>query len=212
MGNILPHKLDQRADLVQGTPKVPYSMMTGVEEGDAGAVFVGYHAGAATTTAVLDHTYSGVCTDVRVNGESWNETVINAAIAGMKGVPVILVAGDEACCAQAEAALKGVRTVAVKKAYGARVSVSMSPERARAALRAGVEEAVRGAATVTPFQPPPPYRLEMDLTSTLAADLAAFTPGAERIGPLSVAFSAEEVFDLFRGFLVMVSEAQYKPY
>ena len=30
MGNLLPHRLDQRAELVQGTPKVPFSMMTGI--------------------------------------------------------------------------------------------------------------------------------------------------------------------------------------
>ena len=43
MGNLLPHKLDQRAELVQGTPKVPFSMMTGIEEG-----FAAPHSSATT--------------------------------------------------------------------------------------------------------------------------------------------------------------------
>ncbi len=59
MGNLLPHKLDARADLVQGTPKVPLSMMTGIDDGFAMAAFVGYHAGAGTPAAILDHTYTG---------------------------------------------------------------------------------------------------------------------------------------------------------
>ena len=41
MGNILPMELDPRAELVQGTPKLPWSMMTGIEEGFTGCVFLG---------------------------------------------------------------------------------------------------------------------------------------------------------------------------
>ena len=91
MGNLLPHELDPRADLVQGTPKLPWSMMAGIEEGMTRRVFVGYHAGAGTSEAVLDHTYSGSFTEVRVNGEPWNETHLNAALAGTFGVPVVFV-------------------------------------------------------------------------------------------------------------------------
>jgi hypothetical protein len=54
MGNILPLELDPRAELVQGTPKLPWSMMTGIEEGFTGCVFIGYHAGAGTASAILD--------------------------------------------------------------------------------------------------------------------------------------------------------------
>lgn len=212
MANMLPHKLDQRADLVQGTPKAPLSMMTGVEQGQAGAIFIGYHAGASTQLAVLDHTFSGICTDVRVNGESWTETTINAAIAGSMNVPVLLVAGDEACCAQAEAMLKGVRTQAVKRAYGSRVSVSMSPERARDSIRAAVAEAVRNGTDVPPFQPAGPFRLEMDFRSTMAAGEAEIVPGTERMGALTVAYDADDVITVYRAFIVMLSMAQWEPY
>src|SRR4029077_302239 len=68
MGNLLPHLLDARADLVQGTPQGPLSMMSGIDAGYAMASFVGYHAGAGPPAAILDHTYTGFMTDVRVNG------------------------------------------------------------------------------------------------------------------------------------------------
>ena len=51
MGNILPMELDPRAELVQGTPKLPWSMMTGIEEAFTGCVFLGYHAGSGTANA-----------------------------------------------------------------------------------------------------------------------------------------------------------------
>ena len=118
MGNLLPARLDQRAELVQGAPKVPFSMMTGIENGFLCALFLGYHAGAGTQGAILDHTYTGFFVDVRVNGESWNETHLNAALAGTFGVPVALVVGDRACCDQASARLEGVRTLSVKEGFG----------------------------------------------------------------------------------------------
>src|SRR5712691_7781358 len=64
MGNLLPHELDARVELVQGTPKLPWSMMAGIDESFGGAVFVGYHAGAATAGAIMDHTYTGWMADV----------------------------------------------------------------------------------------------------------------------------------------------------
>ena len=64
MGNILPMELDPRAELVQGTPKLPWSMMTGIEEGFTGCVFLGYHAGSGTANAILDHTYTGWFADI----------------------------------------------------------------------------------------------------------------------------------------------------
>ena len=143
MGNLLPHELDPRADLVQGTPKTPFSMMTGIAEGFSLAAFIGYHAGAGTPDAVLDHTYTGFITDVRVNGETWNETHLNAALAGTFGVPVGFVAGDRACCEQAEEKLPWIRTVAVKDGFGNRVGRSRSPETARAEIRDVLREVAR---------------------------------------------------------------------
>ena len=31
MGNLLPHELDARVELIQGTPKLPWSMMAGID-------------------------------------------------------------------------------------------------------------------------------------------------------------------------------------
>ena len=155
MGNLLPHKLDQRAELAQGTPKVPYSMMSGIETGFLCALFLGYHAGAGTQGAILDHTYTGFVIDVRVNGESWNETHLNAALAGTFGVPVALVVGDRACCEQAAAKLEGVRTLSVKEGYGSTSGRSQSPELARTLIRAASQEAIRQAGDLRPFQPRP---------------------------------------------------------
>jgi D-amino peptidase len=201
MANLLPHTIDQRADLVQGTPKVPYSMMTGIEDGFTCAAFVGYHAGAGTSGAIMAHTYTGSITDLRVNGESWNETHLNAALAGTFGVPVGFVSGDRACCDQAKERLPWVKTVAVKEGFGDRVGRSQSPTKARAAIRGIMRDAVKNADRLEVWAPPGPYTLELDVVNTAVADLCALSPGTERTGPRTVAFATDDFRMLYRCLL-----------
>jgi len=201
MGNLLPHKLDQRAELVQGTPKVPYSMMTGIEDAFDCAVFIGYHAGAGTPEAIMAHTYTGFIADLRVNGSSWNETHINAALAGTFDVPVGFVAGDRACCEQAKERLPWIKTVAVKEGFGDRSGRSQSPTKARAAIRGLVRDVVKNVDRLEVWEPEGPFAIELDLVSTAVADLCALSPGTHRTGPRTVSFSANDVRTLYRCLL-----------
>ena len=201
MGNLLPHKLDQRAELAQGTPKIPYSMMSGIETGFLCALFLGYHAGAGTQGAILDHTYTGFFIDVRVNGESWNETHLNAALAGTFGVPVALVVGDRACCEQAAARLEGVRTLSVKEGYGYTSGRSQSPELARTLIRAASQEAIRQAGDLRPFQPRPPYTLEVDVLNTRIADVACLQLRTERPAPRTLRLETDDVREMYQVLL-----------
>ena len=201
MGNLLPHRLDQRAELVQGTPKVPFSMMSGIETGFLCALFLGYHAGAGTQGAILDHTYSGSFVDVRVNGESWNETHLNAALAGTFGVPVALVVGDRACCDQASSRLEGVRTLSVKEGFGFTSGRSQSPDLARTLIRAATQEAIRQAGDLRPFQPRPPYTLEVEVINSGIADVASLQLRTERPSARTLRLETDDIRELYQVLL-----------
>jgi D-amino peptidase len=205
MGNILPDELDDRADLVQGTPKLPWSMMAGIAEGFTCAVFIGYHAGVGTASAILDHTYTSTFTEVRVGGEPWNETYLNAALAGTFGVPVTFVAGDRACCDQARERLPWVRTVAVKDGLGNRAGRSQSPRRAQAAIRGLVRESVKGVDGAEAWRPDGPFPLEVDVVNTAVADLLEIAPGTERTEPRTLRFEADDVRILYRALLTWMN-------
>jgi D-amino peptidase len=205
MGNLLPHELDGRIELVQGTPKLPWSMMAGINEDFTGAIFVGYHAGAGTAGAILDHTYTGWFADVRVNGESWNETHLNAALAGTFGVPLLVVAGDRACCEQAEARLPWVRTVATKVGFANRAGRSRSPENVREELRRVVSDAVKLSDRAEVWRPEGPFGLEIDVTSTALADVLAIAPGTERPAVRTLRFETEDLRMLYRAVLTWMN-------
>ncbi|MGW5028333.1 M55 family metallopeptidase, partial [Streptomyces albidoflavus] len=115
--NLLPEEVDRRARLVRGKPR-PLGMLGGIDERTDAVLFVGYHVRAGAGPGVLAHTMSDALLDVRVDGRSLGEIGLNAAVAGHLGVPVVLLSGDDAACAEVRELVPGVRTVAVKEALG----------------------------------------------------------------------------------------------
>ena len=191
MRNLELGQLDRRAELISGSLK-PLSMVQGITRDAACALFVGYHAGAASQAGILDHTYYGrVVAKLRVNGRDWNETAINAAVCGELGVPVVLVTGDQTCCAQAKEHLgDGVLTVQVKEAITRYTARSLMPAVACEKIREGAAQAVRNAKSVKPFQPPPPFDLEIDFVQAACADVAELVPGTHRVSGATCSFRA----------------------
>ena len=91
MRNLLAEELHEAAELVSGDPK-PRSMMQEIDQpgGFDAALCIGYHARAGTRNAILDHTYADRIHEVRLNGKPVGELGLNAALAGVHGVPVAL--------------------------------------------------------------------------------------------------------------------------
>src|SRR6266446_3748366 len=113
MRNILIEDLDPRAQMISGLHK-PMVMMAGVDDADV-VLFIGYHARAGEP-GVLAHTMSDDLVNVTVNDEPCSEGRLNAALAGDRGIPVGMVAGDDVICAEAEKLFEGVSTAVVKYA------------------------------------------------------------------------------------------------
>lgn len=190
MTNLLADLLDPRADLILGRPK-PMNMFAGLDRSFGGAFCTGYHAGAGAF-GVLSHTVSGLTfAAIRLNGIAAAEATLYGAYAGELGVPLLLLSGDDRLAEQCTPQFPDARFAVVKTALGQRAARALSPERARAAIRAAALAAVRGAGTCRPFVIPGPYRLELELCTVAMADLAAILPVAERTGPRSVAIAAE---------------------
>jgi D-amino peptidase len=211
MYNLIPEEMDERAELIIGSPKTGGSMMQGIEAGFDVALFVGYHAGPGVEAAVLDHIYSGRnFYDVRINGASMTETEVNALVAGTYGVPLGLVTGDDKICAHIDKTIPGVRTVVVKEGYGRHMARSIHPARARAAIKAGAKEAVLGTGELKPYLLDGPFALDLDTRTSLGAELCALAPGVTRTGGRTVRFETEDFREAFRclmAWMYLASEA-----
>lgn len=204
MVNLIPEDLDPRAECIIGRPK-PLNMTAGLDDSYDAVFFTGYHSGAGRH-GVLSHTVSGFAFQaLRINGIDTAEATLYGAYAGHLGIPVALLTGDDQLAAQCHGLFPGAVMVQVKTALGHRSARALSPETARARIRQGAEQAVRGVAACRPFTIPGPCRLEADLASVAMADLCGAIPGAARLSPRSVAFDCPTIVEVQQWIGVMAT-------
>ena len=205
MRNLLAEELDPAAELLSGGPKW-LSMVEGIDGGFDAAMFIGYHARGGTRHATIDHTYTSRVYEARINGQPVGEVALNAAMAGVQGVPVVLVSGDQAVAAEAKALLgAGVETVIVKEAVGRFAARSLAPSIACKRIRAGAAAALKRRQA--PFTFPAPIRLEVDFMVTQMADMAELVPGSSRTGGRTVSYTADDYREVFQVWRAMYNLA-----
>ena len=201
MRNVLWDELPADVRMIYGNRK-PLSMSEGVDATFAAAFFTGYHAGVGEQNGVLDHTYtSETLYNTRVNGLRCNEALLNAAVLGTFGVPVVLITGDRAAVEQTQAALPWVTGAVVKESIGRFATNSVSPERACEIIAAGAQTAIGRLREAKPFVFSAPIELELDFVYTHNADFAELIPGFERIGGRTVRFVHDDFRTLFRAYV-----------
>jgi D-amino peptidase len=204
--SLLPTELNKTARLIRSWPR-PLEMMEGIEQGFDAAVFVGYHASINTPGAVRAHTISSRrFYDVRLDGRHASEGLLNAAIAGHYGVPVVFVSGDQVAVEEVRKAVDpNLVTAAVKRGIGYHSADSLAPEVARDLIRNGVRQGIEQRARVKPFVLAKPVRLEIAFKSMINAEILALLPVVERVDGATIAFTGKDVIEVVR-FLSFVTQ------
>ncbi|MFE0692576.1 M55 family metallopeptidase [Streptomyces sp. NPDC058869] len=149
---------------------------------------------------------------VRRSGRSLGEIGLNAAMAGHLGVPVVLLSGDDAACAEAAELIPAAVTVPVKEALGMAAAVTLHPEEARDRLRRAAADAVSRRAEIPPPALTGPLDVEVDLASPHTVDLATLVPGVSRTaGARTVTFTAPDYGTAYRLVLLLAQLATIRP-
>jgi D-amino peptidase len=206
MFNLPAAAIDRRAELISGTK--PWSMVEGAQNGGFRvAIFVGYHARAGHPRGTLGHTYSSDLTLVTLDGRPVGEYGLNALALGAWGIPVGLVAGDDALGEEVDEWLPWAEVVAVKRAIGQRSAQSVHPEVARERVAAAAKRAVERASAEDSERPLEPLRLAppivwaAEFRMPAQADFAAVAPGILREGDRGLRYTGDDPLDAFRAFL-----------
>ena len=149
MRSILPQQLDPAARLVRGRPKL-MGMLEGLDASFDAMVCIGYHARAGTL-GVLSHSFMGhEIEDMWLDGRPTGEIGLAQATAATLGVPLAVLSGDDAACAEMTAWAGGVTTVPVKYVRD-RFAAELRPvPEAQAAIEAGVAEGLAGRPAAGP--------------------------------------------------------------
>ena len=176
--NFLPGLLDPRAE---------QSGIEKVKEADL-CFLVGMHAMAGTQNAFLDHTQSSVSWHhCRINGRRYGECGQLAAYAGAYGVPVGMVSGDIAACAEARGMLGNIETAAVKWADGRNRAICIPEEAAEELIYGAAFRAVGRVDEFRPLRVSVPAVVEVEFNRCdYADDAMGRNASAERVDGFTV--------------------------
>lgn len=197
--NIDPSALPEQAFIFRGWGSDPYSMMSGLDGSFAGVMFTGYHSAASWSGNPLSHTMTTKLLQIRINGVTCSELMMNSMTAAMCGVPVLMVTGDEMLCDWFHAVCPGALTVPVCRGVG-NGSVSMHPGKAVKLIREKAQEAMKLDPAACMFPLPDHFDVEVDYRDHFRAKDAGWYPGAKQTGTRTVSFSSDNWMDVLTFF------------
>ena len=194
--NLIVDQLPDYVRIMRGWSGHPDAMMFGLAPDFAAAIYTGYHAKAGSEANPLAHTTTLRISRLLLNGEVASEFTVNALAAARYGVRSTFLSGDAEICADASALVPGISTFATLEGLG-RAALSVAPARARAAIRDGVEAALRNKVGGVP-ELSGPYEIVLEFLNPTDAFRASWYPGAYKHGPRAIAFRATDFFEIQR--------------
>jgi len=168
--NIDPAWLPGRVSVIAGKPPYRADWAGGLDASFAGVILVGFHSKYGTPGGLLHHSYEPDISDLRLNGVSVGEIGMETAIAGDHGVQLLLMTGDSAGCAEAEALVPGVTTVAVKQSLGETDGRCLPLDVTAAMIREAAAGIVADPPAVEPWNIGPDVTLEVSFNPGPYAD------------------------------------------
>jgi D-amino peptidase len=205
--NIMWEALHPKARLLSGWGPLS-DMLQGIDESFGLAMLIGYHPGAATTGGVLAHCFTKRIIALRLNGMPCNETVIAALQAGAVGVPIGLVTGQSELTEEIRPALPECPLVATKRGMFHQAALLEPLPTVRSHIREGARDAVAHRIAGTgpgPFQPEPPIRLDLELSTVEAAAALDGVEGVERASAAGCRITAGDAAAAIKRFLIAMT-------
>lgn len=195
--NLILDRLPDYVKIMRGWSGHPDAMMFGLDSSFAAAIYTGYHSKAGSEANPLAHTTTLRISRLILNGEVASEFTMNSLTAARHGVPTAFLSGDAEICADAMALVPGMKTVPTLEGFG-RAALSISPKRARQAIREGVEAALANVSTSQMPAQQGPFEISLEFVNPTDAWRVSWYPGAYLNGPRAVGFKADSIFDIQR--------------
>ena len=192
MRNLQIEDLHEAADLVTGFPK-DQLMMAGLDASFDAALFIGYHPKDGSE-GILSHTIMGsVIRDVVINGKSYGETGISAAMAGQYDVPIVMISGDDMLKEEARDLMPDIAFVTTKYVLSGCAAKMLHPKRTENMIKEKARSSLLDLGSASVFRLPETLDMEITLKDTVQADVVGIIPGLERTGATTVTYAARDI-------------------
>ncbi len=205
MRNLLPDELHEDVLLVLGTPR-PLLQMEGIDNSFDLAFFIGYHARAGDAIGVMAHTHVGkIVYELYLNGQPVTEAAFNGAVAGHFGVPVGLVAGDDALLSEVAVTHPWAERAVTKWAIGPTAARNLTPKAAQKMIRHAAKRAVERVGEMKPVKLEAPIEFRAHFLKALQAQLVSDIPGVERFDSRSVRYVGSDMVEITKIWRLMIN-------
>jgi len=189
-----------KAKLMQGRPTpATYYLSDKLYDG---ILFIGQHAMAGAKDGVLAHSQSFTVQNIFINGRPVGEIGQVAAIAGYFGIPVVMLAGDQAACSELLALQPKAETVAVKKLIGKASTLSLSHAEAKTLIQAASRRAVERLREFGPWKIDGPIELKFEYyPEAPGSSSTALSTETKQLLPRTVIYRGRNVLEAFQQWL-----------
>jgi len=191
--NLLIEDLEPGVDLVSGHGSRTDGMMVGIDGSFDACMLVGYHAMAGTLGGIMEHTITGGIHRLRVNGEQMGEIGLAAGVAGMYGVPLVMVSSDLAGCREAESLVPGLACAVTKEGYGRYMGRLRHPSETGPDIEHAAEQGFKEREMAKPVRIQEPTHIEIEFNRAEEADMVARLTTVRR----SDAYTVEGTFSTY---------------
>jgi D-amino peptidase len=193
--NMILEKLNPKVRLIRTLNGVPLGLPTQLKGFDA-LVQLQMHASSHTFGGVAAHTMNPErFFDIKINGQHMSEAILNSAIAGHFGIPVLMVSGDDKAVEETRRVVDPrMPGAVVKTSLGMHSVNSLSMSAANALIKDTAKAALGQLGTLKPFKlSKPPYRVEMQLMSASTVECLALLPIVEVVDGLTIRYQAPDI-------------------
>ncbi|MBC8346833.1 MAG: M55 family metallopeptidase [Candidatus Marinimicrobia bacterium] len=193
--NLLIEKLPKDVQVIRSWPR-PLGMMEGIDSSFDGVIFTGYHASTDNLEGVRAHTFSSAkLTSVKVNGQVMTEGSWNAAIAGHFGVPVILVAGDDAAVKEVKDLIGNAEGAIVKESISFHSAKTLHPEAAYDLIAKKTAYAVKNIKKYIPYKIPGPITVSIRFKHYQPSQVLAYLDMFKRTSSHTIEYNAKDMIE-----------------
>src|SRR5262245_49433930 len=189
-----------KAKLIQGRPTpATYYLSDKLYDG---ILFIGQHAMAGAKDGVLAHSQNFTVQNIFINSRPVGEIGQVAAIAGYFGIPVIMLAGDQAACDELLALQPKAETVAVKRLMGKASTVSLSHAEAKSRIEAAARRAVERIREFSPWKIEGLVELRFEYyPDSPGATAASLSREGRQMSPRTVVYRGRTVLEAYEQWL-----------
>ena len=193
--NLLIEKLPKDVKLIRSWPR-PLGMMEGIDSSFDGVIFTGYHSSTDNLEGVRAHTFSSArLTSVKINGKVMSEGSWNAAVAGEFGVPVIMVAGDDAAVKEVKALIGNAEGAIVKESISFHSAKSLHPDAAYDLIAEKTSYAVKNIKKYKPYKIKGPLTVSVSFKHYQPSQILSYLKMFKRTDSHTIEFKAKNMIE-----------------